>query len=59
MNLTFEETQVCAYVFNPNVDPRYVADSMVILVDKFSFIYIHGYSLLGIPLTSKCLFFLF
>ncbi|KAG4940929.1 hypothetical protein JHK87_044800 [Glycine soja] len=21
MNLTFEETQVCAYVFNPNVDP--------------------------------------
>ncbi|KAG5110944.1 hypothetical protein JHK82_040167 [Glycine max] len=22
MNLTFEETQVCAYVFNPNLDPR-------------------------------------
>ncbi|KAH1257661.1 hypothetical protein GmHk_03G007588 [Glycine max] len=22
MNLIFEETQVCAYVFNPNVDPR-------------------------------------
>ena len=46
-------------MFNPNVDPRYVANSIVILVDKFSFIYIHGYSLLGIPLTSKCLFFYF
>ena len=59
MNLTFEETRVCAYVFNPNVDPRYVADSIVILIHKFSFIYIDGYSLLGIQLTSKCLFFLF
>ena len=57
MNLTFEETQVCAYVFNPNLDPRYVVDTIVIRVDKFSFIYINGYYLLGIPLKSKCLFF--
>ena len=59
MNLTFEETQVCAYVFNPNLDPRYVADTILILVHKFSFIYINGYYLLGIPLKSKCLFFFY
>ncbi|KAH1111085.1 hypothetical protein GYH30_009733 [Glycine max] len=28
MNLNFEETQVCAYVFNPKVDPRYVRSSV-------------------------------
>ena len=59
MNLTFEETQVCAYVFNPNLDPRYVADTILILVHKFSFIYINGYYLLGIPLKSKCLLFFY
>ena len=46
MNLTFEETQVYAYVFNPNVDPRYVGSPFTHKLHKLwfnSFIYIHGY----------------
>ena len=57
MNLTFEETQVYAYVFNPNVDPRYVGSPFT----HKNYISYGSFIFMGIILLDfhhyNCLFF--